>query len=99
MISYFYYHLMIVYQDIIFNYIIMNCKISVYLAYAMAIYTLASIFYMIRTRTVGTPFRNSLTKKQLLIKKESARVRRNIFYQGIALSTIAMLILRPFNKC
>ena len=37
----------------------MNCKISVYLAYAMAIYTLASIFYMIRTRTVGTPTLNT----------------------------------------
>ena len=38
------------------------CKISIYLAYAMAIYTIASIYYMIRTRSVGTPFKDSLSE-------------------------------------
>ena len=48
-----------------------TCKISVYLAYAMAIYCIASIFYLIATRSVGTPFKDSLSEKQLKIKHES----------------------------
>ncbi len=75
------------------------CKISIVLAYAMAIYTLASIYYMVRTRSVGTPFKDSLTEKQLQIKKESAKVRSNIFYQGVGLSFLVLVIFRPFAKC
>ena len=51
---------------------------SIYLAYGMAIYCLASIYYLVRTRSVGTPFKDSLTPKQIKIKKASANVRRNI---------------------
>ena len=75
------------------------CKISIYLAYAMAIYTIASIYYMIRTRSVGTPFKDSLSAKQIEIKKESAKVRRNIFYQGIAAAIVSLAIFKPFHKC
>ena len=75
------------------------CKISIYLAYAMAIYTIASLYYIIRTRSVGTPFKDSLSEKQLKIKKESAKVRRGIFYQGVGFAFVALLIFRPFSKC
>ena len=75
------------------------CKISVILAYAMAIYTFSSIYYIIRTRSVGTPFKNSLTKEQLKIKKESAKIRKKIFYQGIGLSFILLMYWKPFSKC
>ena len=40
------------------------CKVSVILAYAMSIYTIASIYYLIRTRSIGTPFKDSLTTEQ-----------------------------------
>jgi hypothetical protein len=76
-----------------------TCKISVYLAYAMAIYCIASIFYLIATRSVGTPFKDSLSEKQLKIKHESANVRRTIFYSGIAIGAISMVIFRPFSRC
>ena len=59
------------------------CVMSNYLAYAMATYCVASLFYIVRTRSAGTPFNDSLTKKQLELKAESATVRRNIFYQGL----------------
>lgn len=75
------------------------CKISIYLAYAMAIYTIASLYYMIRSRSVGTPFKYSLSEKQIQIKKESAKVRRGIFYQGLGIAFVALLIFRPFSKC
>ena len=75
------------------------CKISIYLAYAMAIYTLASLYYYIRSRSVGTPFNDSLTPKQREIKKESAAVRRSLFYQGIAIALGAMVLFKPFKAC
>ncbi len=72
---------------------------SIYLAYGMAIYCIASIYYLVRTRSVGTPFKDSLTPKQIKIKKASANVRRNIFYQGIAGSAIILFFFQPFKKC
>ena len=77
----------------------MNCVISVYLAYGMAIYYLACVYYLVMTRDVGTPFKDTLSQKQLKIKAESAKVRRTIFYQGVAGSLLLMVITQPFNKC
>jgi len=77
----------------------MNCVISVYLAYGMAIYVLASVYYLVMTRNIGTPFRDSLTEKQMKIKKEAVKQRKTIFYQGIAASIVLMVLTRPFNKC
>ena len=75
------------------------CRMSIYLAYGMAIYCIASIYYLVRTRSVGTPFKDSLTPKQIKIKKASANVRRNVFYQGIAGSAIILFFFQPFKKC
>ncbi len=75
------------------------CRMSIYLAYGMAIYCISSIYYLVRTRSVGTPFKDSLTPKQIKIKKESANIRRNIFYQGIAGSAIILFFFQPFKKC
>ena len=73
-----------------------SCQISVYLAYGMAVYCIASVFYLIATRSIGTPFRDSLSEKQIKIKNESAR---GIFYTGIAIGVILLLVTRPFSKC
>ena len=43
------------------------CRMSIYLAYGMDIYCIASIYYLVRTRSVGTPFKDSLTPKQIKI--------------------------------
>ena len=56
-----------------------NCTISVYLAYGMAAYVIASIYYMVTTRFVGTPFRDSLTAKQIIIKKNQ-QVLEEIYF-------------------
>ena len=77
----------------------MNCKISIYLAYAAAVYIATCIYYYIITRFVGTPFMDSLTPKQRRIKKQSSNVRRNIFYQGIVISALCLIMLQPFKKC
>jgi len=72
---------------------------SIFLGYGMAIYVIASIYYIVRTRSVGTPFRDSLTKKQIEIKRKSADVRRNIFLQGLGGAAILLGIFRPFHRC
>lgn len=76
-----------------------NCIISVYLAYIMAIYSAASVYYLLRSRSVGTPFADSLTPEQRIIKTESARVRKSIFTEGLLLSIAFMLFTKPFKKC
>lgn len=77
----------------------MNCKVPIILAYAMSVYTLASLYYIIISRNVGTPFNDSLNEDQRKIKQESANVRRKIFYTGIVLSISLMVLVRPFSKC
>ena len=75
------------------------CKMSVVLAYLMAVYCIASIYYVIATHSVETPFKDSLTPRQREIKDASAKVRRNIFYTGTGIAITMMLLLRPFEKC
>lgn len=77
----------------------MNCVISVYLAYGMAVYCLASIYYFVMTRSIGTPFKNSLTEKQIKIKRESVKKRKTIFLQGLGAGIVLMILTQPFNKC
>jgi hypothetical protein len=75
------------------------CRVSLYLAYAMAIYCLASAYYIVRTRSIGTPFNDSLTSKQIAIKDKSAALRRNIFMQGVGGGLLLMMVMRPFANC
>ena len=75
------------------------CKIHGFLAYAMAAYCLASIYYLVRTRSVGTPFKDSLTKEQRVIKKKSAGVRKRIFVEGLVGGGILLMLFTPFKRC
>ena len=76
-----------------------NCTISVYLVYTMAAYFFSSIYYLIVSRFVGTPFYDSLTKKQQEIKNKSVKTRRNIFYQGMIISLLGLIFFKPFHIC
>jgi len=77
----------------------MNCELSVFLAYGMAIYVFASIFYLIFTHNIGTPFKDSLTQRQLNIKKQASSQRDKIFCYGIITGLIVFLLWRPFRLC
>lgn len=76
-----------------------KCKIQSFLAHAMAVYCISSIYYYLKTRSVGTPFNDSLSDSQLLIKEQSAGVRKSIFFEGIMISVGVLLFTRPFEKC
>ena len=64
----------------------MECQLSVILSLAMTIYTISSIYYLVVTQWMGTPFKDSLTEKQKEIKQRSANQRKTIFVQGVILS-------------
>lgn len=77
----------------------MYCKIPTVLAYLMLIYILACVYYMIMTRNVGTPFKDSLNDEQLEIKRAAVEKRRGIFYVGVTVATLLVLIFNPFKSC
>ena len=76
-----------------------NCSVPKYLAYGMAAYCIACAYYMFRTQNIGTPFKDSLSKNQLKIKKESSKTRSEIFFQGLGIGCALMFFLNPFNSC
>lgn len=76
-----------------------TCQMSPYLAYSMLIYIFASAYYIIQTRNIGTPFNDTLSDEQRLVKEQSASIRRKIFYNGIIIGTGLIVIFRPFAKC
>jgi len=77
------------------------CNISTLLSYIASVYILASIYYLIFTKQYGTPFINEVNKIPRLknLREDSSRKRKNIFYQGIILSIIILIILHPFYNC
>tara|TARA_B100001093_G_scaffold214004_1_gene205261 strand:+ start:148 stop:417 length:270 start_codon:yes stop_codon:yes gene_type:complete len=64
-----------------------------FLAVIAFLYIFASAWYMINTRNIGTPFKDSLTPQQIQIKKESADIRGKIFYQGITWGAIVGILI------
>ena len=59
------------------------CRMSIYLAYGMAIYCISSIYYLVRTRSVGTPFKDSLTPKQKKVKDQPVVDNRDDWFTGL----------------
>ena len=76
-----------------------ECKMSKYLAYTMLVYTIASLYYFVISRKIGTPFNDSLTDEQKEIKRQSSNKRRNIFLIGLVFAIVMVYMLHPFNSC
>lgn len=76
-----------------------NCHIPIYLAYAMTVYVMASIIYLLGTRFIGTPFNDSLTPKQIKIKNKSIYQRKKIFFIGLISSCVIIFICKPYHTC
>ena len=77
------------------------CQVSTALAYVASAYIIASIVYLIITRSYGAPFKEAVNKHPELveIKNESANKRKRAFYMGIGASIILLVLFRPFGKC
>lgn len=76
----------------------MHALITNILASITVIYFIASIYYMIRTNNLGTPFKDSLFSDQLRIKKESTKVRKTIFFNGLMIGIFIVLLYCVYQK-
>ena len=76
-----------------------KCEVSMWLAYLMFMYLIASLYYFIRTRSIGTPFNDSLTVEQLELKNKSSSDRWAIFSQGLAVGVLLICFFNPFSEC
>ncbi len=78
-----------------------NCKVSILFAYFSLIYLCASGYYLLVTRSYGTPFKNALQKypKLLKIKINSVKKRKKTFYFGILIGLIICIYFKPFHHC
>jgi hypothetical protein len=77
----------------------MKCEVNNFLAQFMFVYLVASIIYIIATRFIDTPFRDSLTKAQVEIKKKSSRKRGYIFLGAFLGGILILLVFKPFKEC
>ena len=76
------------------------CRVHIILAYTALIYILASIFYLIQTRSYGTPFKDAVKKYPSLVKIKTISVekRRRAFYNGLIISIALAFIFRPLRS-
>ena len=63
------------------------------LALATVLRFLAAVFYLLRTRGIGTPFSDSLTEEQRAVRGESERVRGRIYASSLLYATLAVISL------
>tara|TARA_Y100000389_G_scaffold195238_1_gene226376 strand:+ start:17661 stop:17891 length:231 start_codon:yes stop_codon:yes gene_type:complete len=70
----------------------MDSRVNFLLANAMIVFIVGCVFYMINTRNIGTPFKDSLTPAQLKIKEGSAKKRSVIYFQGLSLGVILVIL-------
>ena len=78
-----------------------TCEVSSILAYIAAVYIMTCIIYLYTTRKYGTPFKDAVKKYPELmeIKRKSVEERSNAFYTGLIISTIVMILTKPFGDC
>lgn len=66
------------------------------LASAALVYALASVGYLVLTRSMGTPFHDSLLPAQLDILAEAKAKRRHAFEMALMTAVVAVAAWRPF---
>ena len=73
--------------------------ITYFLATLAAVYISTSVYYLIRTRCVGTPFKDELTLYPKLQQTydRSVQVRRGIYNEGVIVSIVIFLIVTLIN--
>lgn len=84
------------------------CKVPLIFTYIMLMYLIASIYYMVVTRNLGTPYSDAVQqviessgRKDELdkLKKDSKDKRSYVFWTGMIIAAIFLVIVRPFNEC
>ena len=81
------------------NPLMQKCTVPVVLAYLMGAYILASAGYLLFTAQMGTPFKNSLSEEQRVLKKQSTGRRGAVFGLSFAVALVFLIYWGPFKKC
>ena len=76
-----------------------KCTVSSWLAYLMLIYLVSSLYYILVTRFMGTPFNDSLTEEQVALKSQASWDRGKVFTQGVLLGLLIVYLYKPFDGC
>ena len=73
--------------------------ITYFLATLATVYISTSVYYLIRTRCIGTPFKDQLTLYPELQQTydRSVQVRRGIYNEGVIVSIVIFLIVKLIN--
>ena len=71
---------------------------TVLMARVSFVYVVASLVYLVATRCVGTPFRDSLSEEQKRIKSCSAKKRGLVFLIGAVIGVGIVVATKPFVK-
>ena len=77
----------------------MSRELTVYTAYILSGYMIASIFYVVMTMKTHSPFRASLTMSQIDLLKTSESKQFNVFLLGASIATAILFWTRPFRFC
>ena len=62
------------------------------------VYLIACVSYVLLTRSLGTPFLDSLSCEQLRVKGESSKKRARMFALGIVIGVVVVLCGSPFTS-
>jgi hypothetical protein len=73
-----------------------TCQVYVPFAILAMVYIIASGYYVIATRKIGTPFNDALKNypELVVIKQQSAKQRWRIFYEGLVIAVFILLLLK-----
>jgi hypothetical protein len=70
---------------------------TVLLARFAFVYIVASIGYLLMTRNLGTPFKDSLTEEQLRIKATAVNIRKKAFTTSALMGLVIVVLWKPFS--
>ena len=70
---------------------------TVVAAHLALVYVIACFTYIVMTRCLGTPFMDSVTEEQKMLKNESATKRSKIFVGGLIVGFLTVHFIDPFH--
>ena len=70
---------------------------TMYFAFGALVYLLTCALYLLASRGLGSPFRDSLTPAQLELKAASMQQRSAVFMGSLLVSALVVFMLRPFK--
>ena len=72
---------------------LMGRRVLHLLGIIMLVKFIAVVYYVIMTKQFGTPFKDSLTKEQLELKKREADKRAKVYLQGFGIGSVIVFFL------